>query len=213
MIPDDIKRTHIIRALRKITINGVPSRRQSTVYDLRYDRKRYPPKYVVSLAHQIAKGSEWPHYKFSGGIETNNFLIARGFQIVNKRGRQISLEPIEEDDAASFPEGRKKYVLHRKQERNPQIARRAKLLRLSKLGDLICDACGFSFSQRYGARGKGFIEAHHTTPISDLMGTVRTRLSDIALVCSNCHRMLHRRRPWLTMGQLRLILTRRPRRA
>jgi 5-methylcytosine-specific restriction protein A len=28
----------------------------------------------------------------------------------------------------------------------------------------------------------------------------------LELVCSNCHRMIHRRRPWLTIEQLRSIL-------
>jgi predicted HNH restriction endonuclease len=35
----------------------------------------------------------------------------------------------------------------------------------------------------------------------------KTRAADIALVCSNCHRMLHRRRPWLTMSDLKTLLT------
>ena len=54
--------------------------------------------------------------------------------------------------------------------------------------------------------GEGFIECHHVTPVSELRAGTRTRLSDLAVVCSNCHRMLHRRRPWLTAAELRGLI-------
>ncbi|GAB6158809.1 hypothetical protein JCM39194_20090 [Desulfotomaculum varum] len=50
---------------------------------------------------------------------------------------------------------------------------------------------------------EGYIECHHTIPISEYAKEIKTRVSDLALVCSNCHRMLHRRRPWLSIDQLR----------
>lgn len=206
MIPDTIERSHILKAIEKIDREGVPTRRESTRYEILHRGKRYPPKYLVSVAHTFIDRSEWPPSQFTGGSETNNFLIARNFSIVDKRGRAVSLEPAEEDDAASFPEGRERYALHRRLERDPRVAREAKQRRLSGTGDLACDVCGFSFGQRYGPRGHGFIEAHHTTPVSQLRGDTRTRLNEIALVCSNCHRMLHRRRPWLSMDQLRQLL-------
>ena len=49
--------------------------------------------------------------------------------------------------------------------------------------------------ERYGELGRGFIEAHHLTPIAQLALSGRTRLSprdDFAVVCANCHRMIHR---------------------
>ena len=63
---------------------------------------------------------------------------------------------------------------------------------LNRFGCLACEACGFDLKQHYGSIGEGFIEAHHVVPLSQLRLQQRTRLSDIALVCSNCHRMLHR---------------------
>lgn len=33
-----------------------------------------------------------------------------------------------------------------------------------------------------------------------------TDVDDIAIVCSNCHSMIHRRKPWLTREQLKSIL-------
>ena len=46
-----------------------------------------------------------------------------------------------------------------------------------------------------------------TVALSDLAHGGTTRLRDLALVCANCHRMLHRRRPWLGIRGLRKLLT------
>lgn len=55
--------------------------------------------------------------------------------------------------------------------------------------------------------GKGFIEAHHTKLVSTLHENgEETKIEELALVCSNCHRMLHRRRPWLEMDDLPKLL-------
>ena len=70
---------------------------------------------------------------------------------------------------------------------------------------LSCQVCNFSFEENYGGLGKGFIEAHHIFPISELTEETPTKVEDIALVCSNCHRMLHRRRPWLSLEELNKV--------
>jgi len=54
--------------------------------------------------------------------------------------------------------------------------------------------------------GEDFIECHHTRPLSELLKERPTRIGEIALVCSNCHRMLHRRRPWLGIHELSAII-------
>lgn len=66
-------------------------------------------------------------------------------------------------------------------------------------GKVFCTVCGFNFHDTYGIQGKDFIEAHHTEPIheKDMRGEaalVREVLPKIALVCSNCHRMIHRKK-------------------
>jgi 5-methylcytosine-specific restriction protein A len=70
----------------------------------------------------------------------------------------------------------------------------------------VVTACGFNFAARYGERGSGFIECHHTKPVSALRPGEKTRLEDLALLCANCHRMIHIRRPWMTVGQLKQAL-------
>lgn len=82
--------------------------------------------------------------------------------------------------------------------------RSAKLIRAFKaqLTDYSCTVCGFSFQRAYGTLGAGFIEAHHTIPIATLTEQTKISISDLIAVCSNCHRMLHRSNPPLTMKEL-----------
>ena len=102
----------------------------------------------------------------------------------------------------SFKEGQKKLVTHAKAERNQALIREAKRHFKGLHGRLFCQACGFEFLPRYGERGRDFIEAHHSKPISTLSGLVTTTIIDLEMVCSNCHRMLHRR-PWISVEELR----------
>jgi 5-methylcytosine-specific restriction protein A len=84
----------------------------------------------------------------------------------------------------------RKYAFHRKIERNRTAARQAK-----KFHGPVCHACDFDFGKRYGTIGKGFIEAHHLKPISTLEEGVAVHYDvaeDFAVLCSNCHRMIHR---------------------
>lgn len=96
------------------------------------------------------------------------------------------------EDEGAFPEGRILYRMHRDRERNADIVERKKNDFLKKHKCLRCEICGFDFAETYGDRGKGFIECHHMIPVSQLDPGKKTRLKDLCLVCSNCHRMLHR---------------------
>jgi 5-methylcytosine-specific restriction protein A len=92
-------------------------------------------------------------------------------------------------DGASVTETRK-YAYHRKIERNRTAARQAK-----KFHGTRCQACDLDFAERYGDIGKGFIEAHHLRPIATLEEGVPVKYdvaADFAVLCSNCHRMIHR---------------------
>ncbi|MBV9223999.1 MAG: HNH endonuclease [Acidobacteriaceae bacterium] len=97
-------------------------------------------------------------------------------------------------------------VLHRKRERSRQLVEKRKEAALKETGKLSCEACGFDFAARYGKRGVGFIECHHTKPVETLGDGTPTHLSDLALLCANCHRMIHAKRPWLTIAELKTCL-------
>lgn len=108
-----------------------------------------------------------------------------------------------EQGIVEAPEGRTKTVLHVRRERSRRL-RAAKIASMG--GNPKCEACGFDFAQAYGDRGKGFIECHHIIPVADLDPGRPTRLEDLALLCANCHRMIHAERPWLSVEQLRTLL-------
>jgi 5-methylcytosine-specific restriction protein A len=102
-------------------------------------------------------------------------------------------------------EGRVLLRLHLMRERDPKLrARKIKDVR-KRLSCVRCEVCSFDFESTYGSRGRDYIECHHRTPLSH-SGQTRTSLVDLALLCSNCHRMIHRYRPWLTVEQLRSLI-------
>jgi hypothetical protein len=89
-------------------------------------------------------------------------------------------------------EGRRKLVSHLIRERNRGLVERKKRLVLEAAGRLACEVCGFDFRERYSTLGDGFCEVHHRLPLSEAESQVQTRLEDLAIVCANCHRMIHR---------------------
>lgn len=91
-------------------------------------------------------------------------------------------------------EGTEREVFRRHivRERNPELIRRAKARGLaSGNGQLHCECCNFNFTENYGDHGYGFIECHHKVFVSN--GARLNSVEDLALVCANCHRMLHRK--------------------
>ena len=85
MIPKNITRDHILNAIKTIDINGVPPQHQSRKYQLFYNRKYYPPKYVISIANRLVSGYELDASEFGGGDETNDYLRNHGFKIYEIR--------------------------------------------------------------------------------------------------------------------------------
>ncbi|MFU2014808.1 HNH endonuclease [Peribacillus butanolivorans] len=112
------------------------------------------------------------------------------------------------EENIGFEEGRKKIKQHIIRERNQKVIKLAKERFKDKHGRLFCEICTFDFYERYGHIGEDFIEGHHTVPVSELEERQKTMIEDIALVCSNCHKMLHRRRPWLKKEELKKLLQR-----
>lgn len=110
----------------------------------------------------------------------------------------------EEDEEAN--EGAVLSRLHLYRERNRELVKKKKRTFLEKHSSLICEVCGFDFYKVYGERGRDFIECHHTKPVSELAVNAVTRLSDLILLCSNCHRMVHRKRPWLSESDIKELI-------
>ena len=109
----------------------------------------------------------------------------------------------EPDDLESWEEKRR-FRWHRRAERDQRLAKRAK-----EYHGYRCQVCGFEFEVRYGDRGSEYIEAHHIVPFAELMKSVEPAVldyrTDLAVVCANCHRMLHRK-PLLKPTELKGLL-------
>jgi len=102
------------------------------------------------------------------------------------------IELLDIDPSISVEEGKKKIRSHLSRERSPFLMAIVKTQRKQEDPLLKCDVCKFSFIERYGDLGEDFIEGHHIIPLASLEEGQRTKPEDIALVCSNCHRMIHR---------------------
>lgn len=125
-------------------------------------------------------------------IKDLNLAVTAYRGLTFRGGLDPSAEADEEDPpqvARSLIELRR-YKMHRRIERNPRAAREAK-----KYHGVRCQGCNLQFSERYGELGDGFIEAHHLKPVASLEeGTAVSYdvAKDFAVLCSNCHRMIHR---------------------
>ncbi|MDY4789589.1 MAG: HNH endonuclease [Bacteroidales bacterium] len=106
----------------------------------------------------------------------------------------------------AFPEGKIIERKHIARERNSVLIENAKQIFKKKCGKLFCQICGFDFETKYGELGKDYIEAHHTIPISEMEKGHKTTIDEIVLVCSNCHKMLHRKRPLLNADEIKKVL-------
>ena len=96
--------------------------------------------------------------------------------------------------------------IHRSREHNPKLRSEKKKMFQKKNGYLCCEICRFNFEEAYGELGRGFIEFHHTKPAACLTADEKTRLLDLALVCPNCHAMLHMKEPGLSIEELKSLV-------
>lgn len=73
-----------------------------------------------------------------------------------------------------------------------------------RIHGLKCMACEFDFSERYGEYGEGYIEVHHAMPLAEHGRRETDPETDLLVLCSNCHRMTHRRKgTCLTLDELK----------
>jgi 5-methylcytosine-specific restriction protein A len=103
----------------------------------------------------------------------------------------LQLYTWEQDEFALEGELRVALVRHRARER---LLRDAKIDQYwhAHAGRLPCEVCGFDFVEGYGEIGRGYAQVHHREPLGCRTRPSETRLTDLAVVCANCHAMIHR---------------------
>lgn len=140
------------------------------------------------LVSSLVTGSEEPEF-----IWTLRPQVAKAVEMLDWLGLELKQSP--DEDAEDAHEGatleeRRRYKWQRRLERTSKYARFAKAHHGSK-----CQACEMSFANTYGDFAGDFIEAHHRVPHAQLKSGDEKRLSTpdkFAVLCSNCHRMIHR---------------------
>lgn len=108
-----------------------------------------------------------------------------------------------EDEVYAGKEGRILTRLHSYKERDRTLASKAKELFKQEHGRLFCECCGYEPEETYGMRGVDRIDAHHKVPVEELMEDSTTTTGDLAMVCPNCHDVIHAKRPWISVEKLR----------
>ncbi|HVT86220.1 MAG TPA: DUF3578 domain-containing protein, partial [Chitinophagaceae bacterium] len=85
-IPKNITKEDLLKAIEKIDKEGIPKDGDSQYYDVVFNKKKYPPKLVVSYANIFANGIELNRNSFAGGLETQCFKLLEnnGFHIQKK---------------------------------------------------------------------------------------------------------------------------------
>jgi dynein-related subfamily AAA family protein len=87
MIPNNITKEHLEKAIEEIDKNGIRKGRQSSTYNLVHNGKHYPPKLIISIANKYANGIELDSSEFEGGMETPAFKLLESFdyKIIEKK--------------------------------------------------------------------------------------------------------------------------------
>jgi len=121
--------------------------------------------------------------------------------------RDLEAEPDEGEETVAYGlEGKGRAVISRRRERSPRL--RAAALNVHGYA---CQVCGFDFERAYGEWGRSFAEVHHIAQLAQAPedGVQTDPVTDLAVVCSNCHRMIHRKpKHALSLQDLKSMLRR-----
>jgi hypothetical protein len=147
---------------------------------------------------------------FSLGFNrVNDEIVVQALAALEAEGNPLSPPALPDIDLPTAgTEGTARLVSHLRRERNRAIVEAKKAATLMSAGHLCCEVCGFDFSATYGVLGEGFCEVHHLVPLSAGTESVTTTLDSLAILCSNCHRIIHRSTPMLSVAELSKVVSR-----
>lgn len=94
-----------------------------------------------------------------------------------------------QEDEYETDESKARIRTHKVRERDALLVKKAKERFLRQNGSLFCEVCGYDFLPKYGF---SYVEAHHKKPLHEITAGEKTKESDLAIVCANCHRAVHR---------------------
>lgn len=139
----------------------------------------------------------------SSGIAINLEVLPdleKLWQQYSKKSYPIKEFPIKNEIVPdTYSEGLMKRTLVTRYERD-EFARKKCL----EIHGYDCSVCNMNFEKTYGKLGHEFIHVHHVEPISTRGGSYfLDPTKDLIPVCPNCHSMIHRHTPPLTVEALK----------
>lgn len=184
-------------------------RNANGVYMKMMNFRRFDPAYTTDGKVGLARGNKDEEFvwKEFAGDKVRLSKVAAAIRIaVERHVDDAQLQGVEEPEIEEAEEGRVLTRLHRVRERNRKLVAACKATALKRFGRLECAACTFDFAKTYGQSGKGLIEVHHTKPVHTLAEGDKTNINDLALLCANCHRVVHSSRRWLSVEEVRALV-------
>lgn len=187
-----IRPEHIVEALSQLGGEAHLDQLVPKVVELVPDHEAKNPAASVRARLQNYCAAS-PHYLEHGDLfESVHGLAKRAgvwrlkSDVLNPKDSDGVLDPTEVEIEAQ--EGRAVLRVHLRRERSRKLINDFK----ASLTSFACEACGEDMEAIYGELGTGYIEAHHKVPVALIEEGETTKLSDLAALCANCHRMIHR---------------------
>jgi hypothetical protein len=128
--------------------------------------------------------------------------LARQLPALSRHSKRNNTHFDQTYDGIEALEGKEYQRYVKSRQREARLSKRKKAQVLSKHGKLVCEVprCGFDFSKTYGVM---YAHVHHLNPLSKrAQGGENTSLDDLAIVCANCHAMIHYRGQCQDLGDL-----------
>lgn len=153
---------------------------------------------IVSLAYLQEKYPDHAWTPQASGVSISDEIAQELFSLI-QCNKNFSFASTSVKEVQLFAEGKPKSVTYKSYDRSP-IARQACIEHYG----YSCSVCGFNFEDAFGALGANYIEVHHLKQIADVGEEyIINPITDLRPVCANCHCMLHKTRPPLSIDELK----------
>lgn len=154
-----------------------------------------PAKRLPCSAWPAGQGMRrWARRNKSKGAAHDGLLNVYKSILTNSLPMRSSLVDIDPELSAFEGEQKSSFIRHRKREQKLRAEKIRDALQKGG-GHLVCEVpnCSFDFQKIYGEIGHNFAVVHHTQPLAwKPKNGAQTLLADLAIVCANCHAMIHR---------------------
>jgi len=170
--------------------------------------KRIAKKYDINFTQRSQQKYKYWDLFFEGWDDGKFFVwklrpeLIEALENTGLTGNEPLPDEIPSNEEERIFEGAKRTIIVNAYERNSK----ARELCIKHYGTT-CIVCSFDFEKKFGEHGKGFIHVHHLTPLADIGEHYEVDpIKDLRPVCPNCHAMLHRDEPPLTIEELKSML-------